>query len=473
MAASELESTERWQLAAQTYQKLRGPESAGNIRTALTGTGLGSEYLRYGLQMCFGDVWSRPVLDLKARSIATLTILTMMQTEAEIRLHMRIGLRNGLTPEEIDELIIQWVPYMGSILPKMPLRILQELTAGPAELSLQGLPEAVLDVMKSASVAQYATLSASGVPIDTPTFCYADTKLASIDIATGLAYPAKAERARRNPQVGLLLEGGPGEPVISIAGHAVVKDADIQANVDRVIAETANYLSTTSAGSRPWEVLREAVWYWARIFVRVVPDRIMWWDNPGALDGPPHVWEAPSGTACPQSDPAPESPPSRAPQWPVRDWRVVAAEMVESSLPAHLTLCDDRGFPLPFPVHAVHLAGDGFELDVAQGAPWRHGGKATLTYIGLATFVGVVTGGDGKWHMKVERTLPVLPITNSPDEIWEPQEETRMALMERLAQELKRRGLDLPIVPEHLPEPTVWSLHRGMKRRAMAARLGS
>jgi len=382
---------------------------------------------------------------------------------------MRIGLRNGLTPEEIDELVIQWVPYMGSVLPKMPLRILQELVAGPAELALKGLPGPVLDVMKSASVAQYATLSAAGVPIDTPVLCYADNELASIDVATGLAYPAKAERARRNSRVGLLLEGGPGLPVVSIAGHAVIKDADLQANVDRVIAELANYLPTTSAGDRPWEQLRQAAWYWPRIFVRVVPVRIVWWNSPEVMKLPPQVWQAPADTLYPESDPAPPGKASKAPAWPVRPWREVAQEMLASGLPAHLALVDEAGFPLPFPVRSVVLNDAGFDLDIAAGAPWSHGGKATLTFIGLATFVGEVSKVNGKSRMPVERPLPVLPLTAATDEVWEPSEETRKALMERLNKELERRGQPMPVIPEHLPEPTVWSLHRGMKRRKAAA----
>ena len=61
----------------------------------------------------WGDVWSRPALDRRTRSIITLTALTAIRAEGEIAMHVRAAITNGLTPDEIGEVILHTAVYAG------------------------------------------------------------------------------------------------------------------------------------------------------------------------------------------------------------------------------------------------------------------------------------------------------------------------------------------------------------------------
>jgi 4-carboxymuconolactone decarboxylase len=61
----------------------------------------------------WGDVWSRPGLDRRTRSIITLTALTSLRAENEIAMHVRAAITNGLTPLEITEVLLHTAIYAG------------------------------------------------------------------------------------------------------------------------------------------------------------------------------------------------------------------------------------------------------------------------------------------------------------------------------------------------------------------------
>jgi 4-carboxymuconolactone decarboxylase len=61
----------------------------------------------------WGEIWARPGLDRRTRSCITLTALVAMGREHELELHVRAALRNGLTPDEIGEVLLQCAVYCG------------------------------------------------------------------------------------------------------------------------------------------------------------------------------------------------------------------------------------------------------------------------------------------------------------------------------------------------------------------------
>lgn len=61
----------------------------------------------------WGEIWSRPGLDLRTRSCITLTALVATGREHEVEMHVRAALRNGLTADEIGEVLLQCAVYCG------------------------------------------------------------------------------------------------------------------------------------------------------------------------------------------------------------------------------------------------------------------------------------------------------------------------------------------------------------------------
>jgi 4-carboxymuconolactone decarboxylase len=61
----------------------------------------------------WGEVWSRPGLDRRTRSCLTLALLAALRAEHELPLHVRGAIRNGVTAEEIREVLLHTAVYAG------------------------------------------------------------------------------------------------------------------------------------------------------------------------------------------------------------------------------------------------------------------------------------------------------------------------------------------------------------------------
>ena len=64
-------------------------------------------------EFAFGAVWSRPGLDRKSRSILNIGLLAVLNRPSALAGHIKIGLRNGLTKNEICECLLQVAAYAG------------------------------------------------------------------------------------------------------------------------------------------------------------------------------------------------------------------------------------------------------------------------------------------------------------------------------------------------------------------------
>ena len=64
-------------------------------------------------EYCWGAVWSRPGLDRRTRSLLNIVMLTALNRRHELEVHVRGALTNGVTPDEIQEALLQAAIYCG------------------------------------------------------------------------------------------------------------------------------------------------------------------------------------------------------------------------------------------------------------------------------------------------------------------------------------------------------------------------
>jgi 4-carboxymuconolactone decarboxylase len=72
-----------------------------------------SDFQEHITRYAWGAVWSRPGLDRRTRSCITVAMLAAQGNEHELELHLRAALRNGVTADEIKEVLLQVAVYAG------------------------------------------------------------------------------------------------------------------------------------------------------------------------------------------------------------------------------------------------------------------------------------------------------------------------------------------------------------------------
>jgi 4-carboxymuconolactone decarboxylase len=76
-------------------------------------TGFTAPFQEFITRYAWGDVWAREGLDRRTRSCITLAALTALGREHELELHVRAAVRNGLSSEEVSEVLLHTAVYAG------------------------------------------------------------------------------------------------------------------------------------------------------------------------------------------------------------------------------------------------------------------------------------------------------------------------------------------------------------------------
>ena len=82
-------------------------------RAVATTTSFTEPFQDFITRYAWGDIWSRPGLSRAERSMITLAMLAALQHENELAMHVRAALRNGLSPGQIREVLLQAAVYAG------------------------------------------------------------------------------------------------------------------------------------------------------------------------------------------------------------------------------------------------------------------------------------------------------------------------------------------------------------------------
>ncbi|WP_310607663.1 4-carboxymuconolactone decarboxylase [Buttiauxella brennerae] len=82
-------------------------------RTLSQLTPLNEEFQNFITRYAWGDIWTRPGLERHTRSMITIAMLIALNREAELKMHLRAAFNNGVTRDELKELIMHSALYCG------------------------------------------------------------------------------------------------------------------------------------------------------------------------------------------------------------------------------------------------------------------------------------------------------------------------------------------------------------------------
>ncbi len=106
--------SDRIERGLRIFSELLGPQAETAMRGAIAHPEeFGAPIAAIAAGTAFADIWGRDGLERKQRSLVTLGILIANRQTAELKNHVRIAVRNGLTPRELEEVLIQSIPYVG------------------------------------------------------------------------------------------------------------------------------------------------------------------------------------------------------------------------------------------------------------------------------------------------------------------------------------------------------------------------
>lgn len=106
-----MDEKERYQKGLQTRREVLGQQHVDRAQANLSE--FNTPFQEFITRYAWGEIWERPGLTRRERSLITLAMLVALNREPEFRMHVRAALNNGVTTEEIREVLIHAGIYCG------------------------------------------------------------------------------------------------------------------------------------------------------------------------------------------------------------------------------------------------------------------------------------------------------------------------------------------------------------------------
>jgi 4-carboxymuconolactone decarboxylase len=122
-----MDEKERYEQGLQTRREVLGNEHVQREQGKLNE--FNGPFQEFITRYAWGEIWQRPGLTRRERSLITLAMLIALNREPEFRMHIRAAFNNGVTEEEIRELLIHAGIYCGLPAANAAIRVAEEVMA--------------------------------------------------------------------------------------------------------------------------------------------------------------------------------------------------------------------------------------------------------------------------------------------------------------------------------------------------------
>ena len=124
---------ERHQVGSSTRRSVLGIAHVDRAESATTA--FDADFQDLITRYAWGEIWTRPGLPRQSRSLITIALMVALNRPEELRLHLRAALNNGVSTEEISEVLLQCAIYCGVPAANSAFQAAKEILAETPEVS--------------------------------------------------------------------------------------------------------------------------------------------------------------------------------------------------------------------------------------------------------------------------------------------------------------------------------------------------